>query len=367
MERTRIPDPVPLTIVGGGLELPALVAPLLAARPGALLIGPDHVVESAMAEFARLAGIHGGAMPAGVPGGMRIEIVEPDVGERSAGCPCCRDRLDVVEALLMQLRRRQRPTHVIVAVPGPSVDLPTGDVPAADGGSDGRCSVTTVAHTVLSDPDLRRHVRLDAVVTSLDAVAAVTRLRTGDVLGGPVELERLAVADRLVIGRADQVADDAFVELVDVLRTVNRIAPVLAPAVRPVRPTQLLGVDAWHGAPTVSPAGSARELAACALGTTSPRTVVLEQQGTLDPGGVEEWLDEVIRQHAPRLHRLQGALAVDGQPHRMCCHGVGSYAMSHPEHEDRPDRRSGSSLVVLIGEGLPATELADDLARTVLR
>ena len=355
MQRSRLPDPVPLTIVAGGIELPALVAPLLAARPGALLIGPDQVVEAAMAELARLAGTRGGAVGPGMPAGLRIEIVQPDVGERSAGCPCCRDRLDVVEAVMVHLRRRHRPTHVVVAVPGPADD---GEPSAV---CDGRSSVTTVAHTVLSDPDLRRHVRLDAVVSSLDAVAAVTRLRTGGQLGGPVELERLAVADRLVVGRADQVADDAFVELVRPLRAVNRIAPVLAPALGRVRPAQLLGVDAWHGAPTVTTADLDEPVPAGA-----PRTVVLEQQGTLDPGGVEEWLDEVIRRHAPRLQRLQGALSVDGRRHRMCCHGVGSYAMSHPEHEDRPDRRTGSSLVVLIGDGLPAAELAEQLASTVL-
>lgn len=355
MARPRIPDPVPLTIVAGGIELPALVAPLLAARPGALLIGPDHVVEAAMAELARLATTRGGRLP-GMLTGFRIEIVHTDVGERSAGCPCCRDRLDVIEAIGVHLRRPRRPTHVVVAVPGSSDDVEGAGPP------DGRSSVTTVAHTVLSDPDLRRHVRLDAVVTSLDAVAAVTRLRTGGELGGPVELERLAVADRLVVGRADQVADDAFAELVRTLRAVNRIAPVLAPATGTVRPAQLLGIDAWHGAPTVAPVEIDEQIPGAA-----PRTVVLEQQGTLDPGGVEEWLDDVIRRHAPRLQRLQGALSVDGLPHRLCCHGVGSYAMSHPEHEDRPDRRTGSSLVVLIGDGLPAAELAEELASTVLR
>lgn len=356
MPSPRTPDPVPLTIVAGGIELPSLVAPLLAARPGALLVGPDHVVESAMAELARLAANRGVGSLSGMLTGFRIEIVHPDVGERSAGCPCCRDRLDLIDAVMAHLRRRSRPTHVLIAVPGPSQDR--GDATEADP----RSSVTTVAHTVLSDPDLGRHVRLDGVLTSLDAVAAITRVRTGEVLGGPTELERLAVADRLVVGRADQIADDAFAELVSVLRGVNRIAPVLAPTITPVRPAQLLGIDAWHGAPMVTTAGAELEMPHAA-----PHTVVLDQQGTLDAGGVEEWLDDVIRRHAPRLHRLQGALSVEGRSHRMCCHGVGSYAMSHPEHEDRPDRRTGSSLVVLIGEGLPAAELADELANTVVR
>lgn len=364
------PSKVPVTIAAGGVELPALVAPLVAARPGVLLVAPTELGEAVMVELARLSLHHRRAAPEQ----LRIELVEPDVGDRSPGCPCCRDRLDLIEAILVHVRRRERPSHIVIAVP----EHGEGDESAQ---GSGRSSVTTVAHTVLSDPDLRRHVRLDGVVTSVDAVAMVTRLRTGIPIGGRAAHERLAVADRLVVGRAAQVADDAFAELVGALRGLNRIAPVLAPEVATVRPSHLMGIDAWHGAPTVSPidgsdaghratANGATERASDAVmspGAEVPSTVVLEQRGTLDPGGVEAWLDGVIRQHAPRLHRLQGALAVADQPHRMCCHGVGSYAMSHPEHEDRRDRRTGSSLVVLIGEGLPVGELADEFARTVVR
>lgn len=348
---------VPLTIVAGGPELPGLVAQLLAVRPGTLLIGPHRLVETAVAGLAALD------PPTGAGAGLRLEVVEPDVGERTAGCPCCRERLDVVDAVRVHLRRRDRPRRVVVAVPAPSAYEDRLDG-APHGAPQGRSSVAVVARTVLADPELRRHVRLDAVVTSLDAVAAVTRLRTGaDLVIEDDEIERLAVADRLVVGRADQVAADAFAELVGTLRGVNRIAPVLAPALSPVRAAQLLDLDAWHGAPAVAPAGAVSDVP----GASGLHTVVLEQRGVLDPGGVEEWLDELVRAHAPRLLRLQGALAVEGQPHRVCCHGVGSYAMSHPEHQHEPGRRSSSSLMVLVGERLPADRLAEDLARTVLR
>jgi G3E family GTPase len=343
-------EPIPLTVLAGGPEMPSLLPQLLGLRSDLALIAPDWLPIAAAATTATVSDI--GAVD-------RHVAVVPDVGERSPGCPCCRLRLDLVDAVAVLVRRRSRPRHIVVAVP----DLPAD--PAAS-------SVTVVVHTVLSDPDLRRWVRLDGVVATLDAVPTVTRLRTGSPVVDPVGAERLAIADRVLVARADQVVGSSLVELRDLVGRLNRIAPVLAPAIERVSADQLVSIDAWHGAPRVRP--EVRPHATTRTGggptagvTGAPDLVVIEQQGVLDPGGVEEWLDLVLSQHAPRLVRLQGALAVDGSPSRVCCHGVGSYAMSHPEHEHPGGRRSDTSVVMLIGHGLPADELAAGLRATAVR
>jgi G3E family GTPase len=357
-------EPIPLTVVAGGAEMASLLPQLLGPAHDVALIATEGIqagVEGAGIDRAGIdgAGIDGAGIDgAGIDGAGRRITVVPDVGERSPGCPCCRLRLDLVDAVARLVRRRSRPTHLLVAVPDVAAD-PTAE---PDG-----TSVTAVVHTVLSDPDLRRWVRLDGVVATLDAVASVTRLRTGSPVVEGEGAERLAIADRLLVARADQVVEASLTELRDVMGRLNRIAPVLAPAVERVAVEQLLSIDAWHGAPNVMPAtprGIAADTGHRVAGT--PDLVVLEQRGALDPGGVEAWLDEVLAHHAPRLVRLQGALAVDGSPGRVCCHGVGSYAMSHPEHEHSGGRRSDTSLMMLIGHGLPADELAAGLRATAV-
>ena len=339
-------EPIPLTVVAGGAEMPSLLSQLLGLRRDLALIAPDWLPIAAGTATETLAGI--GALE-------RHVAVVPDVGERSPGCPCCRLRLDLVDAVAVLVRRRSRPTHIIVAVP----DLPTDPVAS---------SVTAVVHTVLSDPDMRRWVRLDGVVATLDAVPVVTRLRTGAVVVDSTGAERLAIADRVLVARADQVVGRSLLELRDLVGQLNRIAPVLAPAVERVSAGQLVSIDAWHGAPQVWPDATTRSGGGPVAGVIgAPDLVVIEQQGILDPGGVEEWLDQVLSQHAPRLVRLQGALAVDESPSRVCCHGVGSYAMSHPENEHPDGRRSDISVVMLIGHGLPADELAAGLRATAVR
>jgi G3E family GTPase len=340
-------EPIPLTVVAGGAEMPPLLTQLLGLHGDVALIAPGSMRLPATppaddATRPHAAGPH--------------VVVVPDIGERSPGCPCCRLRLDLIDAVATLVRRRSRPTHIIVAVPDRSED------PAAS-------SVTTVAHTVLSDPDVRRWVRLDGVVFTLDAVAAVTRQRTGAPVVDQVDAERLAIADRVLVARADQVVGRSLLELRHVVGELNRIAPVLAPAVERVSAGQLVAIDAWHGAPVVRAASlldTRRDDVPFAGVAGAPGLVVIEQRGVLDPGGVDEWLDDVLTRHAPRLLRLQGALAVDGSPGRVCCHGVGSFAMSHPEHEHPSGRRSDTSVVILIGHGLPADELTAGLRATAV-
>lgn len=333
-------DPIPLTVLAGGPEMPSLVDRLARRRAGLAVVAPPEISVPSLSAFA----------PARPP--ERLVTVEPDVGERSPGCPCCRLRLDLVDAVSTLARRRSRPAHLVVAVPR-RVD----DAAAS--------SVTTVAHTVLSDPDLRRWVRLDGVVATLDAVAAVTRLRTGSSVADGVDAERLAIADRVLVGRADRVDGAALGDVTHAVGRLNPIAQVLAPATGDIEVGRLLGIDAWHGAPAVTPAAAGPDVGPPVVG--APDVVVIEQHGVLDPGGVEDWLDEVLAEHAPRLYRLQGALAVDGEPTRICCHGVGSFATSHPEREHGPGRRSRSSLMVLIGHDLPAGDLAAGLRATAVR
>lgn len=279
-----------------------------------------------------------GLRPA-VPSSVPVEVVGPVVGARTEGCPCCRVRLDLVDAVLAMVRRVHRPGRVVVLVES----------------SD---DVVTVAHTVLSDPDLRRRVRLDAVLATVDAARLSARVGLDLPVADGAAEESLAIADRILVAGADRVTDHGLGAIGRALRGLNRLAPVLAPARRPVDVGELVDLDAWHGAPRVGPTG----LVGPAVRDESDRlaTWFLGVEGVLDPDGVEELLDSIVHEHARRLLRMQGAFNVAGEPERVCCHGVRSYAMSHSEAEHH-DRRSAVSTLVLVGRGLPGGELAHRL------
>lgn len=304
-------------MVAGGAGLDRLLAHV--ATPGTAVIAPRSVVPGAF-----------------VPGAT---MVAADVESRTPGCSCCAVRLDLIAAVERAVLRRERPGHVVVAV-----DL---DEPAA-------ADVVTVVYTLLSDPDLARLVRLDGVVVAVDPVALATRRAVGLPVLRRAEIEALAVADRVLVGRADALTPHVAHDVDALLHAVAPYAYVLAPARVPVGRADLFGIDAWHGVPHHHQPSTVRS----SLGLELPDTVVLRHQGALDPDAADLFFDRLVTGNAPRILRFQGVVVGRGSVGRTCCHGVRSYAMSHPAAEDGdpgPD-----NLVVVTGWGLDTDELADD-------
>ena len=270
-----------------------------------------------------------------------FDVIE---GERTRNCPCCRGRLDVVTALRLVIER-PRPVDRVLVVVGPDRDL------------------MPVTQTLLCDPDALRLAELDGVVASVDAVPMATRLALELPVGDRRMLGRVAVADRIVIARATDVTPEVLHRVARTLRTVNRLAYIAAPAVDPVDVNTLLDLQAWHGAPRIGPASISESLV-LEQPADLPITVTCEVDGELDPTAVDEWFDRLIAQHASRLLRLQGAVKVEGDEHRVCCRGVGSFAISHSEDEHPPGQRSPSSIVAIVGFELDADVLRREFEAT---
>ncbi len=310
-------EQIPLTLAAGGGELPALVAQLAHPATGAGLVASAAFVNT--------------SVDTGV-------VVEADIGSRTPGCACCEIRVDLLDGIARAVLRRSPPSRVVVAL-------------------DGHDDAITAIHTILSDPTLARLVRLDAVLATVDAVQWATRLAAGGPVDTDVGLDRLAVADRILIARSRDVTPDALGAIGHVLRSLNQTGPIIAPGIAPCPVDELIDVHAWHGAPTV---GRAPDEPSPFLGADAPVTVVCHTDQALDADRVGEWLDGIIAGYATHLLRLQGAIAVPGQTARTCVQGVRSWAMSHSE-ADHPDGRcSSTSTVVLIGRDLPVAALHAD-------
>lgn len=307
--------PIPLTLATGGTELPALVAQLAHPATGAVVVGSTAF--------------------AGATTGTGV-VVEADVGSRTPGCGCCQVRVDLVEGIARAVRRRTPPRRVVVAL-------------------DGHDDAVTAVHTILSDPILSCRVRLDAVLATVDAVHWATRLAAGGLLDTDVGLDRLAVADRILVARSHRVTPEALGAIGHVLRSLNQTGTIIAPAIAGCDVAELVDIDAWHGAPSV---GRPPDEPSPFLGADAPVTVVCRTDRALDPDRVDTWLDEVIDGHAtrPGCDLRARAGRADLRARRPLL------AMSHSEAEHPAGRRSATSTVMLIGRDLPVAALHADFA-----
>jgi G3E family GTPase len=139
---------------------------------------------------------------------LLVETLDGDAVLLQAGCLCCTIRGDLAGALaglVARARDGQPVRRVIIETTGLADPLP-------------------ILQTLIADPATQRHFVLDGVVTLVDAVAGLATL------DAQVEAQRqVAVADRLLLTKADLAKDAAVEALTARLRALNPgVVPVTA-------------------------------------------------------------------------------------------------------------------------------------------
>lgn len=159
-----------------------------------------------------------------------IEKIEEEAGQQrvlmASGCLCCTIQSDLSKTLRQMAIDRVRGTvpefeRVVIETTGLADPAP-------------------ILHTLMQDPLVAAHYRLDGVVTTVDAVVGDQTLTAQ-----PEALKQAAVADRLVLTKQD-IADPAAVAALKArLHALNPAAPILAADVPAV---ELLESGLWNPA-----------------------------------------------------------------------------------------------------------------------
>ncbi|MFD0854177.1 CobW family GTP-binding protein, partial [Actinomadura adrarensis] len=155
--------------------------------------------------------------------GMRIAVVENEFGEvgiddalvldaeeeifeMNNGCICCTVRGDLIRILGALMRRRERFDHILIETTGLADPAP-------------------VAQTFFMDDEIASQLRLDAIVTLVDAAHVLRHLDEVKPEGVENEaVEQIAFADRIVLNKTDLVGEDTIAEVESRVRAIN--APV---------------------------------------------------------------------------------------------------------------------------------------------
>ncbi|MEM9488681.1 MAG: GTP-binding protein, partial [Myxococcota bacterium] len=150
-----------------------------------------------------------------------IRTSDETVVELNSGCLCCTVQSDLSTTLRGLFIRRAK-----------------GEVPSFSRviiETTGLADPAPILHTLMTDRMLEHYFRLDGIITLVDAV---TGGRTMEVQ--PEALKQAAVADRIVISKADLADADALQTLRARLRALNPSAPILEAVQGDIDPSAIL-------------------------------------------------------------------------------------------------------------------------------
>ena len=149
-----------------------------------------------------------------------VESATDDMVLLQSGCLCCTIRSDLLETLDDLLLRRAR-----------------GEIPAFDRiviETTGLADPAPILQAVMADPAVAGRLALDAVITTVDAAAGAATLDRH-----MEAVRQVAVADRLLLTKADIAGEDRTRTLERRLHALNPGAPVFRTLHGAVEPAQL--------------------------------------------------------------------------------------------------------------------------------
>ena len=268
-----------------------------------------------------------------------VETVTDEVTVLTSGCLCCALRQDLVTTLRDLYLKREAgdiPSFVRVAVE-----------------TTGLADPAPVLQTLVADPLVGSFFVLDAVVTTVDAVAGLTTLEAH-----PESVRQVTVADRLLLTKTDLAPETAALEAR--LEGLNPGAPrqpvqhgdldpsvVLHQARRP-EAERLADLDRWL---------AAAEDPHHHHGHSDIQAHCLTSEAPLDWTRFTRWLSELVEQRGGDLLRVKGLIRVAGESRPLLVQGV-----QHVFHEPQwleawPAGSPAVSRLVCIGRNLEIAAL----------
>jgi G3E family GTPase len=266
---------------------------------------------------------------------------EEEIFEMNNGCICCTVRGDLIRILGNLMRRKDRFDQIVIETTGLADPAP-------------------VAQTFFVDPEISSQLRLDAIVTVVDAKHLVPHL--DEVKPDGVEneaVEQLAFADRVVLNKTDLVDDAALVDVERRVREINALAPIIRTSHGKVDLDKILDVGAFDLDRVVVADPGFLDVDAEHQHDLSVTSVGIEAAGDLDIDKLNRWLSTLLAEQGVDIFRSKGILSVSGWDQRYVFQGVHMLLDGRTDRAWRSDEERVNKLV-FIGRNLDR----DDLERS---
>jgi len=262
---------------------------------------------------------------------------EEEIFEMNNGCICCTVRGDLIRILGNLMRRKDKFDQILIETTGLADPAP-------------------VAQTFFVDDEMAAQLKLDAIVTVVDAKHLLPHLDEEKPDGIENEaLEQLAFADRIVLNKIDLANDDELSEVESRIQEVNPLAPIIRTQHGKVNLDAILDVGAFSLDRVLADDPEFLDPDAEHQHDLTVTSVGIEVEGDLDLERLNDWLGNLLQTKGTDIFRSKGILSIAGMEERYVFQGVHMLLDGQPNGTWGEDERRNR--LVFIGRNLDRESL----------
>jgi len=265
------------------------------------------------------------------------------------GCICCTVRGDLIKALGALLERSDKFDYIMIETTGLADPAP-------------------IIQTFFTVPEIGAKLRVDGIVTLVDAKHVKTHLETKAVAGIVNEVEQqIAFADIILLNKTDLVSKEEIDDIKSTLQTINKLVEILPTQQSVIPLAKILNIRAFDLSkiidfdpkllyrkqhdPTDSHAHKPSHLHA-----TLVTSVGIVTEGECRMNLLNAWMGKLLREKGTDIYRMKGILAIKDMPNAFVFQAV-HMVMDATQGSPWPNDEKRINKIIFIGKELNREEL----------
>jgi len=268
---------------------------------------------------------------------------EENIVEMNNGCICCTVRGDLIAGLKKLIKNSKK-----TGKPLDGVMIETT----------GLADPAPVAQTFFADEYVQQHMRLDGILTLVDAAHVIQHLDDEKPEGVENEaVEQIAFADRILLNKCDLVDDEAgLVEVETRIRAINAKVPIKRCTNSEVEMDFILGIRGFSLDKIIDMDDAFLEDSHDHQHDNRVSSVGIDVPGEVVQQKLNQWIGWLLKEKGADLFRSKGVLAVKGMKEKFVFQAIHMLFANSQEGAWGPDEERRCKMI-FIGKNLDREEL----------
>mmetsp|Transcript_78388 Transcript_78388/g.175705 ORF Transcript_78388/g.175705 Transcript_78388/m.175705 type:complete len:461 (+) Transcript_78388:75-1457(+) len=286
-----------------------------------------------------------------VKGGSMAE--EENIVEMNNGCICCTVRGDLIaglKKLIKNSKKSKKPLDgVIIETTGLADPAP-------------------VAQTFFADDFVQQHMRLDGILTLVDAKHIIQHLEDEKPEGVENEaVEQIAFADRILLNKCDLVdSEDELKEVEKRIRAINETVPIKRTTNSEVDMDFILGIKGFSLDKIIEMDDAFLEDNNDHQHDSRVSSIGIDVAGEVVQQKLNEWIGWLLKEKGVDLFRSKGVLAVKGMKQKFVFQAIHMLFANSQEGAWEADEERRCKMV-FIGKNLSREELTNGFMKCLAK